>query len=171
MRVRAGRLRAVMALFDRSRRTVERAAHLRRAGDAPAAIDILADVLTANEDDAAANAEMGRALRLIGDPAGAEECFRRALAAVLDYVLVVELAQVVAEQYRLDEAEELIEAALAMAKGNPRLDPGEALLVRAAIAAGQGRTEDARAALDAIVPKRASRQTREYAQRLRASLD
>jgi hypothetical protein len=57
-----------------------------------------------------------------------------------------------------------------MAGGNPRLDPGEALLVRAAIAAGTGDDDAARAALDQIVPKRASKATTAYAQRLRASL-
>ncbi len=150
---------------------MERAAALRRAGDVPSAIDVLADVLTADEDHVAANAEMGRALRLLGDPTGAEECFRRAIAVVLDYQLVVELAGVVAEQERLAEAEELIDAALAMAKGNPRLDPGEALLVRAAIAAGRGDNDAARRSLDEIVTKRASRQTLRYAQRLRVSLE
>lgn len=159
-----------MARRDRSSKAVTHAASLRRAGDAPAAIDALAEVLTANEDHPAANVEMGRALRLIGDPAGAEECFRRALGQILDYVIVVELAQVVVEQERVAEAEELLDGALAMAAGNPRLDPGEALLVRAAIAAGEGRDEDARAVLDAITPKRASKSTKEYAERLRASL-
>src|SRR6266704_533332 len=72
-----------------------------------------------------------RALRLIGDPAGAEEHLRVALKTVLDYQLVVEMAGVVAEQNRIKEAQGLIDAALGMAEGNPRLDPGEALLVRA----------------------------------------
>ena len=77
---------------------VERAAALRRAGDFTGAIDVLADALTADPEDTAANAEMARALRLIGDPAGAEEHLRVALKTVLDYQLVVELAGVAAEQ-------------------------------------------------------------------------
>ena len=122
---------------------VERAAALRRAGDFTGAIDVLADALTADPEDTAANAEMARALRLIGDPAGAEEHIRIALKTVLDYQLVVELAGVVAEQNRIKEAQGLIDAALSMADGNPRLDPGEALLVRAAIEAGRGKKKEA----------------------------
>jgi len=109
---------------------------LRRAGDFTGAIDVLADALTADPEDTSANAEMARALRLIGDPAGAEEHLRVALNSVLDYQLVVELAGVVAEQNRIKESLDLIDAALGMADGNPRLDPGEALLVRAAIERG-----------------------------------
>jgi tetratricopeptide (TPR) repeat protein len=150
---------------------VERAAALRRAGDFTGAIDVLADALTAEPDDAAANIEMARALRLIGDPAGAEEHIRIALKEVLDYQLIVELAGVVAEQNRIKEAQDLIDAALAMAEGNPRLDPGEALLVRAAIEAGRGKKKEALAALDLIVPKRASAQVKDYAARLRARLE
>lgn len=150
---------------------VRRAAALRQAGNAADAIDALADVLTADPDHVAANAEMARALRLIGDPAGAEEHLRAALAGVLDYQLVVELAGVLAEQGRVEESEETIDGALAMAKGNPRLDPGEALLVRAAVAAAQGENDRARAALDRIEPKRAGAQVKRYAERLRAQLD
>ena len=150
---------------------VERAASLRRAGDFTGAIDVLADALTADPEDTAANAEMARALRLIGDPAGAEEHIRIALKTVLDYQLVVELAGVIAEQNRIKEAQGLIDAALSMADGNPRLDPGEALLVRAAIEAGRGKKKEALKALDAIVPKRASGQVKEYAARLRANLE
>jgi tetratricopeptide (TPR) repeat protein len=150
---------------------VERAAALRRAGDFPAAIDVLADALTADPEDASANTEMARALRLIGDPAGAEEHLRVALNSVLDYQLVVELAGVVAEQNRINEAQGLIDAALGMADGNPRLDPGEALLVRAAIEAGRGKKKEALEALDRIVPKRASAQVKDYAARLRARLE
>ncbi|MGZ4105106.1 MAG: tetratricopeptide repeat protein [Actinomycetota bacterium] len=161
-----------MRLFSRGiKPRLERAAALRRAGDFPGAIDALADVLTEEPDDAAANAEMARALRLIGDPAGAEEHLRVALKEVLDYQLVVELASVLAEQNRIKEAQDLLDGALAMANGNPRLDPGEALLVRAAIAAGRGKKKDALKALDEIVPKRASAQVREYAARLRANLE
>ena len=150
---------------------VERAAALRRAGDFTGAIDVLADALTADPEDTAANAEMARALRLIGDPAGAEEHLRVALKTVLDYQLVVEMAGVVAEQNRIKEAQGLIDAALSMADGNPRLDPGEALLVRAAIEAGRGKKTEALKALDKIVPKRASGQVKEYAARLRADLE
>lgn len=158
-------------LFDPHRKRIRAAAALRQAGDFPAAIELLADVLTAEPDHVAANAEMARALRLIGDPAGAEEHIRIALQGVLDYQLVVELAHALTEQGRVEEAEDAIDAALAMANGNPRLDPGEALLVRATIAAAQGRDADARAALDAIVPKRAGRGVLAYAQRLRSSLE
>jgi hypothetical protein len=77
----------------------------------------------------------------------------------------------VAEQNRIKEAQDLIDAALSMAEGNPRLDPGEALLVRAAIEAGRGKKKEALKALDAIVPKRASGPVREYAARMRADLE
>jgi hypothetical protein len=160
-----------VALFDPHRKALRAAGARRRSGDAHGAIEALADVLTADADHVAANAEMGRALRLIGDPSGAEEHLRIALKGVLDYQLVVELAGVLAEQGKVTVAEEHLDAALAMAKANPRLDPGEALLVRAAIAAGQGRKTDARRALDAIPPKRASADVKRYAERLRESLD
>lgn len=161
-----------MAIIHRiaTGRAVKRAAALRRSGDAPGSIDVLADVLVREPDNVAANAEIARALRILGDPAGAEEHLRRALAGVLEYSLVCELAAALAEQGKVAEAEQTLDGALAMAAGAPRLDPGEALLVRAVIAAAQGRDDDARAALDAIEPKRASRLTKEYAGRLRASL-
>jgi len=155
----------------RARRLLRRAATLRRGGDSPAAIDVLAPFLALHPNDVGANAEMARALRVLEDPSGAEEHLRAALAQVLDYTLVVELAASFAEQQRAAEAEDLLDSALFMTKGNPRLDPGEALLVRAAIAHAQGRDEDARAALDAIHPKRASRQTKAFAERLRGRLE
>jgi hypothetical protein len=154
----------------RARRTLRRAAALRRGGDSPAAIDVLAPFLAAHPDHVGTNAEMARALRVLGDPSGAEEHLRAALGRVLDYTLVVELAASLAEQQRIAEAEALLDSALFMTKGNPRLDPGEALLVRATIAYAQDRDEDARAALDAIHPKRASRQTKAFAERLRGRL-
>lgn len=160
-----------MKLRDPHRRAVGAAAATRQLGDAPRAIDLLGEVLSVDPDHAAANVEMARALRVIGDPAEAEGFYRTALSAVLDYVVVCELAAVVGEQGRITEAEELIDGALAMADGHPRLDPGEALLVRAAIALGEGRTDDARAALDTIVRKRAKPATKRYAERLRARLD
>lgn len=164
-----------MPLRDPHRRPLERAAAQRRAGDAPAAIETLAEVLTADPDHVAANAEMARALRLIGDPAGAEEHIRIALRSDLDYRLVVELAATVAERSRVDEAEQLIDAALDMAEKMPRLDPGEALLVRATIAHAQGRDDDARAVVDRIISdrpvrRRASAETLGFAERLAALL-
>ncbi|HEX9713363.1 MAG TPA: tetratricopeptide repeat protein [Actinomycetota bacterium] len=160
-----------MKLLDRHGRRLRDAARLRRAGDAPGAIDVLAEVLTADADHVAANAEMARALRLLDDPAGAEEHLRRALDVVLDYTLICELAAALAEQGRVAEAEESLDAALFMTEKQPRLDPGEALLVRAVIAHGQGRDDDARAALAKIVPKRARRDTLRYAERVHASID
>lgn len=160
-----------MKLFDPHRRRVAEAARLRQAGDAPGAIDLLAEVLGDDEAHAAANAEMARALRLIDDPVGAEEHLRRALDVVLDYTLLCELAAALAEQGRVAEAEETIDAALFMTEKQPRLDPGEALLVRAVIAHAQEREDDALAALDAIVPKRARRDTLRHAERVRASVE
>lgn len=160
-----------MKLRDAHRRAVRAAAANRQGGDAPRAIDIMGEVLSAAPNHAAANVEMARALRVIGDPAEAEGFYRTALSAVLDYVVVCELAAVVGEQGRTAEAEELIDAALTMADGHPRLDPGEALLVRAALALGEGRTDDARAALDKIVRKRATPATKRYEERLRARLE
>jgi len=160
-----------MKLRDPHRRAVRAAAENRKDGDASRAIEILGEVLAADPNHAGANVEMARALRLLGDPAEAEGFYRTAVALVLDYVAICELAQVVAEQERIAEAEELLDGAIAMADGNPRLDPGEALLVRASIALGEGRRDDARAALDAIVRKRARGTTLRYANLLRARID
>ena len=159
-----------MKLFDRAGKQIARAAALRRDGDAPAAVDVLAEILLRDPTHVAANAEMARALRLLGDPEGAEEHLRRALETVLDYTLLCELAGVLAEQARVEEAEEHLDAALFMAEKTPRLDPAEALLVRAAIAHAQGRDADARAALDRVVPKRSRAATLRYVERLREAI-
>jgi len=158
-------------LFDRTTRAVGRAARLRRAGDAPGAVDILADILLAQPEHAAANAEMGRALRLLGDPAGAEEHLRRAIGTVLDYTLVVELAGALAEQSKVDEAEENIDAALYMTERMPRLDPAEALIVRAVIAHAQGRDAEALGVLEGVVAKRSSKQTLRHVRRIRDAIE
>ena len=160
-----------MKLFDRHGRRVEQAARLRREGDAPAAIDLLARVLTADPSHVAANAEMARALRLLGDPAGAEEHLRAAIEQVLDYTLVVELAQALVEQDRVEEAEEYLDAALFMTENQPRLDPAEALIVRAVIRHAQERDEDALAALDQIQRKRARHDSWRHAERVREAAE
>lgn len=157
-------------------RRVARAGALRRGGDGAGAVEELARLLDERPDDAAANVEMARALQVLGDASGAEEHYRRALAQSLDYTLVVELAETLAEQDRAVEAQETIDAALVMAEKTPRLDPGAALLVRATIAHAQGLDDDARAVLDRItgdraVRKRSSRETLRYAERLREQLE
>jgi len=152
------------------RRTVANAGELRREGDAAAAVELLAPVLLADAEDAAANVEMARALHLLGDLEGAEEHYRRALRVELDYKLVVELAGVVGSAGRVREAEELLGAALQMTDAIEGLDPGEALLVSATLAAGQGRNDDARAILDEIDAGASGPQVREYARRLRERL-
>jgi thioredoxin-like negative regulator of GroEL len=152
------------------RRAVAKAGEFRRGGDAAAAVELLAPVLMADEEDAAANVEMARALQVLGDLEGAEEHYRRALRAELDYRLVVELAGVVGSAGRVREAEELLGAALQMTEAVEGLDPGEALLVSATLAAGQGRSEDARAILDEIDAGSSGADVREYAARLRAKL-
>src|ERR1051326_4089453 len=121
------------------RRRITQAGELRRAGDAAGAVDILAPILLADSEDAAANVEMARALHVLGDLEGAEEHYRRALREELDYKLVVELAGVVGSAGRVTEAEEVLGAALQMTEAVEGLDPGEALLVSATLAAGQGR--------------------------------
>lgn len=157
-------------ILDRHRKAVAMAAAARRDGDAPAAIDQLAEVIADDPTHVSANAEMARSLRLIGDPTEAESYYRSALTGVLEYSLVVELAECLAEQGRVEEAEEHLDAALAIAAGRPRLDPGEALIVRATIALAQERPADARSALDLIVPKRASKATKALASKLEAKL-
>ena len=152
------------------RRAVANAGELRRNGDAAGAVDLLAPVLMADEEDAAANVEMARALQVLGDLEGAEEHYRRALRAELDYRLVVELAGVVGSAGRVREAEELLGAALQMTEAVEGLDPGEALLVSATLAAGQGRNEDARAILDEIEAGSPGPDVRDYAHRLREKL-
>lgn len=153
-----------------ARRRVAQAGAMRRAGDPAGAVEALAELLADEPEDPAANVEMARALHVLGDSAGAEEHYRRALVARLEYRLIVELAGAVAEQGRGEEAEELVAAALEMTEHNRRLDTGEALLVRAVVAAGEGRVDDARSALDAIDSGRSSATTREYARRLRERL-
>lgn len=155
-----------MRFGDPFKKVVASAAAARRDGDAPAAIDLLAEALASDATHVSANAEMARSLRLIGDPIEAEPYYRTALEGVLEYSLVVELAECLAEQGRVVEAEETLDAALAMATGHPRLDPGEALVVRATIALAQERFEDARAALALIVAKRASKRTTELAAKI-----
>lgn len=152
------------------RRTIATAGELRRTGDAAGAVELLAPVLLADAEDAAANVEMARALQVLGDLEGAEEHYRRALREELDYKLVVELAGVVGSAGRVREAEELLGAALQMTEAVEGLDPGEALLVSATLAAGQGRNDDARAILDEIDAGESGPDVREYARRLRDRL-
>ena len=153
-----------------NRRRIDEAGELRRAGDAAGAIELLAPVLMADADNPAANVEMARALHVLGDLEGAEEHYRRALREDLEYALVVELAGVVGAAGRIPEAEELLGAALQMTQVEEGLDPGEALLVSATLAAGQGRADDARAILDEIEAGKPGPSVREYATRLRAQL-
>jgi hypothetical protein len=152
-------------------RLVARAGALRRAGDPAAAVDLLAPVLLADETHVAANVEMARCLHLLGDLAGAEEHYRRALREELAYELVVELAAVVGATGRIAEAEQLLGAALQMTEVEPGLDPAEALLVSATLAAGQGRTDRALAILDEIEAGRPGPSVRAHAARLRARLE
>jgi thioredoxin-like negative regulator of GroEL len=162
-------LRAVK-LPGGTRRAIAKAGDARRAGDAAGAVDLLAPVLLSDEENAAANVEMARALHVLGDLDGAEEHYRRALRAELDYRLVVELAGVVGSAGRVREAEELLGAALQMTEAVEGLDPGEALLVSATLAAGQGRNDDARAILDEIESGTSGEDVRAYALRLRKKL-
>ena len=152
------------------RRAVAEAGAKRRAGDAAAAVEILAPVLMADEDDAAANVEMARALHVLDDLAGAEEHYRRALREELDYKLVVELAGVVGSAGRIKEAEELLGAALQMTQAVEGLDPGEALLVSATLAAGQGDNDRARSILDEIDAGSSEPEVLEFSKRLRDRL-
>jgi thioredoxin-like negative regulator of GroEL len=153
-----------------NRRRIDEAGELRRTGDAPGAIELLAPVIMADPENAAANVEMARALHVLGDLEGAEEHYRRAIREELEYALVVELAGVVGAAGRVTEAEELLGAALQMTQVEENLDPGEALLVSATLAAGQGRPDDARAILDEIEAGSPGPAVREYASRLRAKL-
>ena len=152
------------------RRQVDKAGGLRRSGDAAGAIDLLAPVLLAEPENTPANVEMARSLHLLGDLAGSEEHYRRAIREELDYHLVVELAGVVGAAGRIKEAEELLGAALQMTEAEKGLDPGEALLVSAALAAGQGRTKRARKILDEIDAGESGPGVREYAAKMRERL-
>lgn len=152
------------------RRRIDEAGELRRSGDAAGAVELLAPVLMADTDNPAANVEMARALHVLGDLEGAEEHYRRAIREELEYALVVELAGVVGAAGRIKEAEELLGAALQMTEVEEGLDPGEALLVSATLAAGQGRADDARAILDEIEAGSPSAGVRAYVARLREQL-
>jgi tetratricopeptide (TPR) repeat protein len=149
------------------RRPIDEAGELRRAGDAAGAVELLAPVLLADPEDAAANVEMARSLQLLGDLPGAEEHYRRAIREELEYALVVELAGVVGSDGRITEADELLGAALQMTTVDKALDPGEALLVSATLAAGQGRNDEAIAILDEIEAGSPGPSVREFANRLR----
>lgn len=153
-----------------NRRRIDEAGDLRRSGDAAGAIELLAPVLMSDEDNPAANVEMARALHMLGDLEGAEEHYRRALREELEYALVVELAGVVGAAGRITEAEELLGAAIQMTEVEKELDPGEALLVSATLAAGQARYTDARAILDEIDAGSPGANVREFVARLRANL-
>jgi Tfp pilus assembly protein PilF len=153
-----------------NRRAITQAGSKRRSGDAAAAIDLLVPVLMADADDAAANVEMARALQVLGDLEGAEEHYRRALLEDLDYALVVELAGVVGSAGRFKEADELLGAALQMTEVEKDLDPGEALLVSATLAASRGRTKQALEILDEIDAGTPGPGVREFAARLRTNL-
>jgi Tfp pilus assembly protein PilF len=161
-----------MGLFSRGTRRsrIGAAGSLRRGGDAAGAVEILAELLAQDPDDPVANVEMARSLQLLSDYKGSEEHYRRALAARLDYALVVELAGVVGAQGRGDEASSMLDAALLMTEEDSRLDPGEAHLMRAILANAQGRPTDARAALEGLEDPRTSAALRGYARRLRDRL-
>jgi tetratricopeptide (TPR) repeat protein len=160
-----------VGLFGRKgSRPIDEAGALRRAGDAAGAVELLAPVLLADPEDTAANVEMARSLQLLGDLPGAEEHYRRAIRDELEYALVVELAGVVGSDGRITEAEELLGAALQMTTVDKALDPGEALLVSATLAAGQGRNDDALAILDEIEAGSPGPNVREFAKRLRGRI-
>jgi tetratricopeptide (TPR) repeat protein len=152
------------------RRKIAAAGALRRRGDAAGAIDSLAPVLADAPEDPAANVEMARALQLLEDFAGAEEHYRRALREQLDFMLVIELAGVVGGQGRVDEANDLLDAALQIAEQGRGLDAGEAHFMRAMVAAGNGRADDARAAL-ALIGDQSSPRLKEFASKLAANLE
>lgn len=152
------------------RRKITAAGRLRRAGDAVGAVEALASVLAGAPDDPAANVEMARALHLLEDLEGAEEHYRRALAAQLDYALVVEFAGVVGAQGRLDEAGQYLDAALQIVEADPKLDAGEAHLMRAILEAGGGLRDAAGASLT-LIDDSSGTAVHEYAQRLRERLD
>ena len=151
------------------RRKIAAAGALRRNGDAAGAVEALAPLLTGTPDDPAANVEMARALQLLEDFPGAEEHYRRALREQLDYLLVIELAGAVGAQGRSTEAGDLLDAAMQITETDPALDPGEVHFMRAMIAAGTGKSEDARTALELISDTSSSR-LKEFAAKLGARL-
>ncbi|MCA1833488.1 MAG: tetratricopeptide repeat protein [Actinomycetota bacterium] len=151
------------------RRKIASAGQLRRNGDAAGAAEELSTVLSEAPDDAAANVEMARALHLLGDLPGAEEHYRRALAAQLEFALVIELAGIVGQQERIEEAEELLTAAEQIAESDKKLDIGEVHFARAMLAAASGRTADALASLK-LVPETSGPQLKRFAVRLQQSI-
>lgn len=151
-------------------RALERAGALRQDGDAAGAVDELAPLLLERPDDPAANIEMARALQLLGDAAGAEEHYRRALLVGLSYQIVVELAGVIGAQGRGEEADQTLDAALVMCQKDATLDPCEVHLMRALLAAGAGRREDAEAALELLENSKPSAQLLAYGKRVREKL-
>jgi len=159
-----------MALIKKSpRRRVASAGQLRRSGDAAAAVEELASVLTADPEDVAANVEMARSLIMLEDAAGAEEHYRRALAAKLDFTLVIELAHAIASQKRKREAFDYLDAAEEMTTVEKELDVGEVWLARAMIHAGSGKNAEAREAL-AKIPETSGTSVKDFARRMTEEL-
>jgi hypothetical protein len=151
------------------RKRINSAGALSRSGDPAAAIEKLAVVLAELPEDLAANVEMARALTLLDDPAGAEAHYRTALQTSLEYSVVVELAQSIAAQGRIDEAEDHLDAALQMTMVDKKLDAGEVHLARAMLCAADGRIADARSAL-AQIPDSSGRSVKDLAARVAAGL-
>lgn len=151
-------------------RALEEAGALRREGDAAGAIDVLAPLLVEHQNDPSANVEMARALQLLGDNAGAEEHYRRALLVHLSYTIVVELAGVIGAQGRSAEADETLDAALVMAKQNRSLEAGEVHLMRAVLAAGRGDRAAAEEALEALEKSKPAEKLLDYGRRVRQGL-
>ena len=149
-----------------ARRAISDAGERRRAGDPTEAVEQLAPILMDFPADPQANIEMARALQVLGDQAGAEDHYRRALKITLDFKVVVELAGVVGAQGRGAEAWELLEAADEMTSTNASLDAGEVHLMRALLAAGAGDETRARASLDALEQCRTSDANRAYGRRV-----
>ncbi len=152
------------------RRKIATAGALRRDGDAAGAVDALAPLLAEAPEDPAANVEMARALQLLEDFEGAEEHYRRALREQLDYMLVIELAGVVGGQGRVEEANDLLDAALQISETNQGVDAGEAHFMRAMVFAGNGHPQEARDAL-ALITDASSPRLRQFAEKLAASLE
>ncbi|MGH2830829.1 MAG: hypothetical protein ACRDJM_10135 [Actinomycetota bacterium] len=164
-----------MAIFGkggarRRMRALEEAGALRRDGDAAGAVDVLAPLLVEHSNDPSANVEMARALQLLGDNAGAEEHYRRALQVHLSYTIVVELAGVLGAQGRAAEADETLDAALVMAGQNRSLESGEVHLMRAVLAAGRGDRAAAEQALETLENSKPPESLLHYARRVREGL-
>jgi class 3 adenylate cyclase/tetratricopeptide (TPR) repeat protein len=133
-----GRLEAMRGRFDEARRAAARG------------VEILEDLGHRPQAESARGEDFGYIETMAGDPAAAERELRRACDALralgetgIFSTLVAELALVLCELGRFDEAEPFIEESRTAAAGEDALSQARWRIARARVQAGQGRSNEA----------------------------